>query len=184
MAYADFARVPEADFEIGGRRYGVYGHDWRVTPLMAWLDFMAARELSQEQNYSAVSKASPTVVLSEPDFAAAVHEALRSYTRPDTLRNSPLLHSRLVIELAKSGDGEAERIALLLDLIRDAAKSLEASPREAKLYRVLHRTYFNPAQSQELAAEALDLPFSTYRRYLKAAVTRVTEILWHKEISL
>lgn len=32
--------------------------------------------------------------------------------------------------------------------------------------------------------EALDLPFSTYRRYRKAAITRVTEILWHKEISI
>jgi hypothetical protein len=123
-------------------------------------------------------------VLSEPDFAAAVHEALRAYSRLDTLRNSPLLCSRLVIDLAKPDDGEAERIALLLDLIRDAAKSLEASPREAKLYRVLHRTYLNPAESQELAAEALGLPFSTYRRYLKAAVTRVTDILWHKEIGV
>lgn len=184
MAYADFARLPEADFVIGGRRYGVYAHDWRVTPLMTWLDLMAARELSREQNYSPAPKVNPAVVLSEPDFAAAVHEALRAYARPDTLRNSPLLHSRLVIERTKPDDGEAERIALLLDLIRDAAKSLEASPREAKLHRVLHRTYFNPAESQELAAEALGLPFSTYRRYLKAAIMRVTEILWHKEISM
>jgi hypothetical protein len=184
MAYADFARLPEADFEIGGRRYGVYAHDWRATPLMTWLDLMAARELSQEQNYSPAPKVNPAVVLSEPDFAAAIHEALRAYARSDTLRSSPLLHSRLVIERAKLDDGEAERIAMLLDLIRNAAQSLESSPREAKLYRVLHRTYFNPAESQELAAEALGLPFSTYRRYLKAAIMRVTEILWHKEISL
>jgi hypothetical protein len=183
MAYADFARLPEADFEIGGRRYGVYGHDWRATPLMAWLDLMAAREISQEQNYSPALKASPTVVLSEPDFAAAVHEALRAYTRPDTLRNSPLLHSHLVIEPAKPEASQAERIARLIDLIHGAAKSLESSPREAKLYRVLHRTYFNPAESQELAADSLHLSFSTYRRYLKAAIMRVTEILWHKEIN-
>jgi hypothetical protein len=25
-------RLPEADFEAGGRRYGVFGHDWRLAP--------------------------------------------------------------------------------------------------------------------------------------------------------
>lgn len=29
MSYIDFARAPEADFEVGGRRYGVFAHDWR-----------------------------------------------------------------------------------------------------------------------------------------------------------
>jgi long-chain acyl-CoA synthetase len=31
-------------------------------------------------------------------------------------------------------------------------------------------------------AELLDLPFSTYRRHLKAGLTRVAELLWQKEI--
>jgi hypothetical protein len=30
----------------------------------------------------------------------------------------------------------------------------------------------------------LHLSFSTYRRYLKAATQHVTEILWHKELSM
>lgn len=29
MSYIDFERAPEADFEVGGRRYGVFAHDWR-----------------------------------------------------------------------------------------------------------------------------------------------------------
>lgn len=182
-AYADLARLPEADFEIGGRRYGIYGHDWRVVPPMAWLELLAARELSQRSDYSVTPKPRATVVLSEPDFAEAVHEALRAYSRPNALRKSPLLQSRLVIAQSGSAADESERIVVLLELIQNAAKSLEASPRDAKLYQVLHRTYFNPAESQELAADTLHLSFSTYRRYLKAGIERVTERLWQKEIS-
>ncbi len=68
------------------------------------------------------------------------------------------------------------------ELLEEAAGSLRASPREAKCYRALYHTYFNPAPTQERAAELLDLPFSTYRRHLKGGVTRVGEILWQKEI--
>jgi len=182
-AYADLARTPELDFEIGGRGFGVYTHDWRATPPMAWLEFLAGRELSQQVDYSTSPKINTAVVLSEPDFAEAIHHALRAYSRSSLLRNSPLLKSRLVSEHSGKDADEAERAAVLLDLLKDAAQSLASSPREAKLYNVLHRTYFNPAASQELAAEALHLSFSTYRRYLKAGVERLTEILWLKEIS-
>ena len=46
LAYADLERLPEADFEIGSRRYGVYGHDWRRKPPAAWLDLLAKREIA------------------------------------------------------------------------------------------------------------------------------------------
>jgi hypothetical protein len=32
-----------ADFEIGGRRYGVFAHDWRVEPAEQWLRLKAER---------------------------------------------------------------------------------------------------------------------------------------------
>jgi hypothetical protein len=38
---ADLARIPGADYEIDGRAYGVYGHDWRVTPPLTWLAVLA-----------------------------------------------------------------------------------------------------------------------------------------------
>ena len=44
--------------------------------------------------------------------------------------------------------------------------ALRIDPRDAKLQRALARTYVRPAQTQELAADALGLPFSTYRRHL------------------
>lgn len=36
-------RVPDADFEVGGRRYGVFAHDWRAEPAQAWLRMKAER---------------------------------------------------------------------------------------------------------------------------------------------
>jgi hypothetical protein len=53
-----------------------------------------------------------------------------------------------------------------------------------KLYRALYHTYLQPAATQELAAELLDLPFSTYRRHLKASIERLTALLWQQELAL
>ena len=41
-------RLPEADFEAGGRRYGVFGHDWRLEPARGWLQLKAERALRIE----------------------------------------------------------------------------------------------------------------------------------------
>jgi hypothetical protein len=38
-------RLREADFEVGGRRYGVFGHDWRIEPAEEWLRLKAERAL-------------------------------------------------------------------------------------------------------------------------------------------
>ena len=65
---------------------------------------------------------------------------------------------------------------------REAIGSLREAHRESKLYRALHHTYVQPAGTQEHTAELLDLPFSTFRRHLKAGVMRVTEQLWQHEV--
>ena len=44
MAYIDFRREPGLDYEVGGRRYGVFARDWRRGGVEAWLDLMAERE--------------------------------------------------------------------------------------------------------------------------------------------
>jgi hypothetical protein len=92
------------------------------------------------------------------------------------------MRSRLVLEKAGATSDVSARVATLQGLIRRAAESLQASPREAKLYRALFHTYLQPAPTQEQAAEVLDLPFSTFRHHLKAGIARVTDILWQKEI--
>jgi hypothetical protein len=181
FAYADLARLPQADFEVSGRRYGVYGHDWRVVSPTAWQELLAQREIAASNQALVPSVSEPLLVLSQAEFGEAVQNALRYFSRPNALHNNPLLRSRLVVERVTT-HGIAERIAALQALIQAAAESLQTSPREAKYYRALDRTYLHPVPTQEQAAELLDLPFSTFRRHLKAGVVRVTDILWQHEI--
>ena len=183
FAYADLTRLPELDFVSSGHRYGVYGHNWRAVPPMNWLALMGEREMGT----APVEPPTPVeqlIVLDASDFAAAVQQALKGITRPLTLRQNPLLRSRLVVDQTGLQAEETERIAALRRAILTAAQSLQASPRDMKFYRVLHHTYLQPAATQELAAELLDLPFSTYRRHLKTAIERLTEALWQQELSV
>jgi len=184
FAYADLARIHEADFEVGGRRYGVYGHDWRVLPTKAWQELLARREIAASAQAVPSSQVSePLVVLRQPEFVEAVLDALRHFSRLEALHHNPLLQSRLVIERVAAKASQKERIAALQTLVKEVALSLQSSPREAKYYKALYHTYLHPAPTQEQAAEILDLPFSTFRRHLKTGVMRVTDILWHQEIS-
>jgi hypothetical protein len=182
FAYADLSRLPQTDFTVEDRHYGVYGHDWRVVPPIAWLELLGERELMAFPEAAPPTPVEPIIVLSETEFAAAVQSALRDYTRPEVMHSNPLLRSRLVIERVGINGTESERINALRTLVREAAESLQSAPRQAKFYRPIYHTYFQPATTQEQASELLDLPFSTYRRHLKSGVARVTEILWAREI--
>ncbi len=182
LTYADVNRLPEADFEVDGRRYGVFGHDWRRVPPMAWLDVMAERELAATSQPAVSKTPARSEVLDESEFASAVRAALRSVGRSDALRENPLLRSRMVMERAGSNAGAAARVSALQALMKEAAETLRTSPRDAKCYRALYHTYLHPAPSQERAAEILDWPFSTFRRHLSTGVVRFTALLWRQEI--
>ncbi len=183
FAYANLTRTPEVDFQMGAKKFGVYVHDWRVEPASEWLALLAEREVAaQPQAVTPPVHASRTIVLSQPDFNSAVRTGLRDYAHPDALRGNPLLYSRLVAFKTGSNSGVNERAEVLKTLLRQTAESLQASPKDAKLYRALLFTFFQPAPTQEQAAEALDLPFSTFRRHLKTGIERVADILWHQEI--
>lgn len=183
FAYADLARIPEVDFEVGGRRYGVYGHDWRAVSPTAWLALLAERETATRSQITPPRPTSePLIILSEPEFAAAVQEALHASSHPNDLRHNPLLRSRLVVDLVGNQAPPAKRCTALRTLMQEAVESLQKTPRDAKLYRALYHTYLQPAPTQEQAAELLDLPFSTFRRHLKAGIIRVADSLWQKEL--
>ncbi|MFN8456060.1 MAG: ATP-binding protein [Anaerolineae bacterium] len=185
FAYADLARLAELDFEVQGQRYGIYGHDWRAVPPIAWLDLLAQREIATSVQAAPPPPVRPTMmVLSQPEFENAVRNLLRDFriTRPDTLRYNPLLWSRLVTEQVGPHADETKRATTLQLTIKEAADKLQTSPRQRKFYQALHHTYFYPAPTQEQAAELLDLPFSTYRRHLKTGVEQLTHMLWQREI--
>jgi hypothetical protein len=147
---------------------------------------MAERELALgivDAPSTAPAAAPPVLlVLSQPDFADAVREALRNYTHQSALLNNPLLRSRLVVDAVGAEATPADRVTALQRLLREAVEPLQASPRQAKRFRALYHTYLRPAATQELAAELLDVPFSTYRRHLKSGVDEVVESLWNQEL--
>jgi hypothetical protein len=176
MAYIDHARIGEVT--IGRRTFSLFAHDWRSTPADAWLRLMATRELSGGAGPAAGPDAPPPrQVLSQPEFEAAVKEALRCWRRPAELARNPLCRSRLVAEAG--GGSPAERLA---DLLVEATDTLAADPRDAKLHRAVATTWFRGVPTQEAAAERLGLPFSTYRRHLTAGVARLTAWLWEREL--
>jgi hypothetical protein len=169
----NFPRVPGADFEVGGRRFGVFAHDWRVDPPADWM--MGVRV---PMPFAAPSAAPGSPAPASPaEFQRAVRQALRDYTRPDALAAGPLGSSRLA---HGAGDAPA-RAAALQALLRSAGNELRAHPRDQKLYRAVWHTYFEPLPTQELAAERLGLPFSTYRRHLAAGIERIARWLWSRE---
>ena len=63
-----------------------------------------------------------------------------------------------------------------------AIDTLREHPRDDKRWRAVERTYVRPAATQERAAEALGLPFSTYRRHLTQGVDQVVAWLWDREV--
>lgn len=180
FAYLSLCRVVEADFTVGGRRYGVFAHDWAAEPPQAWLDTLAERELAESfQPQPPSSAAAPELmVLSQPEFAKAVRQALRDYHRLDALARNPLVRSRVVRDMAGSDPGQE----VLQTLLRAASESLLANPKDEKFHRALQLTFFRPAPTQEAAAERLGLPFNTYRYHLSKGVEQVTEWLWRREL--
>jgi hypothetical protein len=180
--YIDFAYITEASFTVGGKSYGIYGHDWRVIFPAAWRERLMQRKISPLAPLTDPPPLTEApLVFDRIEFVGAVQEALRHFICPDLLYKNPLLRSRLVLEQAATHDS-TKRVKVLQNCLREATESLQLSPRDVKLYRALYRTYLSPAATQEQAAEALDLPFSTYRRHLKAGVTRVAGILWQWEV--
>ena len=84
----------------------------------------------------------------------SVRQALRDYTRPDRLATNPLVRSRLVVDTGRL-EGPP---AVLQALLREAAATLTANPKDTKFHRAIWHTYFEPAPTQEQAAELLRPP--------------------------
>lgn len=170
-------RTPELDFDLGERHFGVFAHDWRVESAVAWLVNTKASLTSITPVLKAPAELPPPLVLSQPEFEQAVRQALRDFVRPDQLAGNPLLRSQMLVNTTGATPAPAD----LQTILREAAGILAANSKDEKFYRALWRTYFEPAPTQELAAELLDLPFNTYRYQLSKAIERVTAWLWQRE---
>lgn len=183
FAYAEIPRWPHVDFEIGGRRYGVYGQDWRKTPIPLWLARLGKKEAEPVAEPFQPPSDESIVVLNFSDFREAVRQGFRDLHRIDRLAENPLARSRLVLSRTGWQAPAEKRGAQLQQMLLEAARRLQASPKDARKYQALHFTYIEPLGSQERIAERLDLPLSTYRRYLQSALDQITAWLWEQELS-
>jgi hypothetical protein len=178
FALADLHRVQDADFELAGRRYGVFAHDYRERPVEDLITLWIERSLAQDPELRPAS-VPQSQVLSQAEFTAAARQGLRDLLRPDLLGRNPLLGTGLLREQAA---GRAPDAATLEALLREAISVLREHPRDDKLLRAVERTYVDPAPTQEAAAARLGLPFSTYRRHLTQGIERVVAWLWDREV--
>lgn len=176
FALVGLPRAEDADFEVGGRRYGLFCHDFRQLSVDQWLETMTDRVLTLTPA-PPPGEAPQVLVLSHAEFEDAVRHALKDLQRPELLDRNPLTRTRLVQD--RDDDTGA---AALRTLLRDAIDSLRAHPRDDKLLRAVEQLYVRPSRTQEAAAAALGLPFSTYRRHLTAGVARVVALLWDREV--
>lgn len=159
-----YEEIADGVVDLGDCHRSLFAHDWRTWPelLSGILDERDWRKLP-------LPRATPAPRLPRAEFDAAVRQALRDLRRPAALARNPLAES--------GADQLAERL-------EEAVRSLTTHPRDEKLHRALDRTYLRPAPSQEVAAELLGLPSSTYRRHLSGGVARVADWMWDKAANI
>jgi hypothetical protein len=180
FAFIGFSQVPECRFILGGRRYAIFWRDWREEPPLDWLR-KALWRMSGDPPPAPKIEAGARIGLSRATFAKAVREAFRSVREPHRLITNPLVGARFITARAGPSSTTGDRTSLLQSILRESVAQLAGTPRGAKLAAALERTYLDPADTQEAAAEELGLPFSTYRRHLVSGIEEITEILWQAE---
>lgn len=184
---ADLPRAQGADFTVDGRRSGLFAHDFRRVPVEAMVRRWTERALADDAMLTPADSSTELLVLARQEFGDAVRQGLRDLHRPDLLARNPLQRTRLLVETASpSGEAVADlgssNAARLDDLLRAAVADLADDPRDDPLLQALRCTYLTRFRTQEAAAAAMGMPFSTYRRHLTRGVDRVVEALWRREL--
>ena len=141
----------------------------------AWLDRHVEQELFGPQAQTA-SPQTDLLVLSREEFDAAVRNALDSWHRPDRLTSNPLTRSRIAV------NREGDPVTSLRETLNDAVGTLARDPRTEQQHRAAVTTFFHGVPTQEVAAQRLGLPLSTYRRHLSRALREICDQLWSREL--
>lgn len=118
--------------------------------------------------------------MTRTQMRTALREFLRHWHDEDQIGDNPLLKLH-VVRKAADGDERPKRIEALQQQLSEMIDSFQRSPRRARFYRALYYTYIEPQGSQEMTAEFLDLPYSTYRDHVTAGLELLRDMLWRKE---
>lgn len=183
--YLPLVRVTSAadldePIDVDGRRVQLFVLDARRRTLASWLDTLSWGSSLDDAVQPPVHD--ELQVLDQSTYFEAVRAALRDLHDDEALRQNALLHTRGVLARCEpSDDGEGRAHALRTQIV-EAARAMIAIPRFAKPGHALHHTYVQPHGTQEVVAERLGLPFSTYRRHLRRGVERLADTLWAAEV--
>lgn len=166
-------REPGLDAMIDGRIFGAFVRDWRQEPNPLWGTGVPG---STVIDAASVGPGRPSPIARD-EFAAAIRDALKHFTRDDRLAASRLLDTDLVRTCI------AAPVDALREVLREAVDALAVHPRDEKFHHALRLTWLDPGATQESVAHELGLPFNTYRYHLAKGLERVVEALWQRELS-
>lgn len=130
-----FRRTPAADFQVGGRSYGVFAPNWQLGPVDEWLKATGHGEAGRERSRRAAPPEPRS--LAPETLLPVVRQAPRDFTRLDVLASNPLLQSTLLPPEDRTPAG-------IQATLRRAVESLNSNPKDARLYRALRVTYLEP----------------------------------------
>ncbi|MER6691555.1 ATP-binding protein [Streptomyces minutiscleroticus] len=177
MTFCDMAPL-DRPVVVGGHPYRIFAHDWREVAPRDWLAEKQRTLLTgtdgdcgPDVTDRPAAPAPPPPVMTRPEFAAAVRSALRDLRRPRALEANPLSRSRLVTDHGMT----------LREVLSNAVAGLVTGRGGDKAYQVATLAFLEGAPTQEAAARRLDMPYSTYRRHLTTATSRIEEMLWRHE---
>jgi hypothetical protein len=172
-----YKRVPDGEFEVDGRRYGIIYMDFREISPVAWY-----RQLIRALAGAPPPGAGGPAPLDRQAFYVAVRRALRVLYQDDLLAKNPLVSCRLVQALGPHATS-LHAAQALQRILRDQSQMLGASPKDADAAQVLAATYLQPGVKQLAVADRLGMPYGTYRHILERAIRRLTDVLWQRELA-
>ncbi len=162
-------------------------NDPRIVLAVADLDKIAPSGGSREdrarilflfhaRNFAEMSSRAPTARPSRDVFFDGVRDALPLLRRPLELGQSILLQSAIIA-------ATTDPAVALVQVFHDALDELGRAEGYREDAEVLRGSYFGPSAKQEAVAAGLKLPFGTFRHRLRRATTRLTELLWQRELA-
>ena len=167
---------------VGGATYGLFVSDWRLESFEQWFDAVVSGEVPAsvgDQGHVLPHRPAPPeehpAALDREEFDEYVRLALQTWRRPEAFASNRLLRRRFLT--AAGGDP----VVRLRAMVQQAVDDMRTDLAGMKAHAAVVATYFSGAPTQEAAARRLGLPFGTYRRHLRAAVARVSDVLWEAE---
>jgi len=148
---------------VGTQRHTMVTVDRRGLGPLEWIDQIPILKRGPPPHAADATR------LDREAFDAAVRAALREIHDENRLSANALAATALV-------EARSDRGAALGAVIRDAMNAVADAPG-----RALRAAHAERGRSQEDSAEALGLPYSTFRRHLARGIEQLVEELWRRE---